>query len=94
MNAHKFVVDKKLSEETSGRAKTLVRMHADGRLQNHSTDDYVSIFLTSVRHKFVDAERQIILINKFFNDYPQEIFKLESDIRIADEDLKNRGFSH
>ena len=29
-----------------------------------------------------------------FNDYPQEILKLESDIRIADEDLKNRGFSH
>ena len=29
-----------------------------------------------------------------FNDYPQEIAKLENDIRIADEDLKSRGFSH
>lgn len=27
-----------------------------------------------------------------FNDYPEEISKLEEDIRIADEDLKKRGF--
>ena len=29
-----------------------------------------------------------------FNDYPLEIAKLENDIKIADADLKSRGFSH
>jgi dolichol-phosphate mannosyltransferase subunit 3 len=28
-----------------------------------------------------------------FNDYPDEIFKLEHDIKVADDDLKKRGFS-
>lgn len=29
-----------------------------------------------------------------FNDYPHEITKLETDIKVADDDLKSRGFSH
>ena len=29
-----------------------------------------------------------------FNDYPEEISKLENDIKIADADLKSRGFTH
>ncbi len=28
-----------------------------------------------------------------FNDYPLEIGKLEKDIKIAENDLKNRGFT-
>ena len=29
-----------------------------------------------------------------FNDYPDEITKLEHDIKVADDDLRERGFGH